>query len=192
MTKHELRKRIESIRDGISKDEKERLDAVIAAHLISWEAYRSSKVLFCFVSFRSEIDTRPIIEKSIKLDKIVSVPKINLANGEMRAFIIDDFESCLEPGEYGILEPVSSCRELDYGRLDLIITPGLAFTSRGERLGYGGGFYDRFIERHSQATICALAYDRLILNEIPVKEHDVPVDYLITESGVKAVLRGDQ
>jgi 5-formyltetrahydrofolate cyclo-ligase len=187
-----LRKRIQSIRDNIPKDEKERLDAAIAAHLISWEAYRSSKALFCFVSFRSEINTRPILEKSIQLDKTVSVPKINLASGEMRAFIIDDFESCLEPGEYGILEPVSSCRELDYSHLDLIITPGLAFTSRGERLGYGGGFYDRFIERHFQATICALVYDRLVLNEIPVKEHDVPVDYLITESGVKAVLRGDR
>jgi 5-formyltetrahydrofolate cyclo-ligase len=182
----------QEIRDSIPKTEKEKMDAAVAAHLLSWEIYRSSKVLLCFVSFRSEIDTLPIIEQSFKLGKEVSVPKVNLSTGEMHAYIIEDLDSSLKPGYYGILEPVSGCRELDYLRLELIITPGLAFTLQGERLGYGGGFYDRFMGLHTQAISCALTYNRLILSELPIKEHDLPVDYVITESGVKPALREGQ
>jgi 5-formyltetrahydrofolate cyclo-ligase len=183
---------VQKIRDSIPNTEKEQMDAAVAAHLFSWEIYRSSKVLFCFVSFRSEINTFPIIEQSFKLKKEVSVPKVNLSTGEMHAFLIEDLDFSLEPGYYGILEPVTACRELDYHRLELIITPGLAFTLQGERLGYGGGFYDRFMGRHSQTISCALTYNRLILSELPVKEHDLPVDYVITESGVKPALREGQ
>ena len=183
---------VQKIRDSIPKPKKEQMDAAVAAHLLSWEIYRSSKVFFCFVSFRSEINTLPIIEQSFKLGKEVSVPKVNLSTGEMHAYIIEDLDSSLEPGHYGILEPVAGCRELDYHRLELIITPGRAFTLRGERLGYGGGFYDRFMGRHTQAISCALTYNRLILGELPIKEHDLAVDYVITESGVKPALRVGQ
>ena len=166
------------------------MDASITEHIISWDIYRSSKALFCFVSFRSEVNTFPLIDKSLKLGKIVSVPRVNLSTNEMDACVIDDLSSSLEPGYFGILEPQKVCEILDYRSLELIITPGLAFTLHGERLGYGGGFYDRFIERHGQAVSCALAYDRFILEELPVKEHDLPVDYVITESGVIPALRG--
>ena len=107
----------------------------------------------------------------------------------MRAFVIEDTRSSLEPGAYGILQPVEGCPELDYRNLELIIAPGLAFTRRGERLGYGGGFYDRFMERHRHATVCALTYNCLMLDELPVKDHDLPVDHVITETGVFSVLR---
>jgi 5-formyltetrahydrofolate cyclo-ligase len=192
LNKQDLRMQLQETRDSIPKTEKEKMDAAVAAHLLSWEIYRSSKVLFCFVSFRSEINTFPIIEQSLKLGKEISVPKINLSTGEMHAYIIEDLNSSLEPGHYGILEPVTTCRELDYHRLELIITPGLAFTLHGERLGYGGGFYDRFMGCHKQAISCALTYNRLILSELPVKEHDLAVDYVITESGVKPALQEDQ
>jgi 5-formyltetrahydrofolate cyclo-ligase len=127
------------------------------------------------------------LKKSILLDKVVAVPRINLATGEMKAYIIDAIDSCLAPGEYGIREPVSACKELSYSDLELIIAPGLGFTLRGERLGYGGGFYDRFKHDHSHAGTCSLTYNRLILDYLPVKNHDLPVDYLITESGVISI-----
>jgi 5-formyltetrahydrofolate cyclo-ligase len=139
------------------------------------------------VSFRSEVNTYAILKKSIQFDKVVSAPRINLSSGEMRAYIIDAVDSCLAPGEYGIFEPVSSCKELSYSDLELIIAPGLCFTLRGDRLGYGGGFYDRFMQKHSHAVTCSLTYSRLILEYLPVKEHDLPVDYLITESGVISI-----
>ena len=189
MKKPDLRKRAESIRNGISVKEKERLDREILEHLQSWKTYRSSTHLFCYVSFRSEVDTIPIIETSLRMGKTVAVPRINMDTGEMKALVIENTGPSLEPGAYGILEPAEGCVELDYRKLDLIIAPGLAFTSRGERLGYGGGFYDRFMERHIHATACALSYDCLMLDQIPVKGHDIPVDYVITESGVHTSIR---
>ena len=108
----------------------------------------------------------------------------------MDACVIADLSSSLKPGYYGIMEPHKHCEVIDYRILDLIITPGLAFTLNGERLGYGGGFYDRFMELHGDAVSCALSYDQFIIEELPVKEHDLPVDYVITESGVNPALRG--
>jgi 5-formyltetrahydrofolate cyclo-ligase len=114
--------------------------------------------------------------------KVVAVPKVNLKTGTMQAFIITDLIKDLRPGEYGILEPVPSCKEADYLKMDLIISPGLAFTLKGERIGYGGGYYDRFLQKITGVPICALSYDRLVIGYLPVKNNDVPVDYLITES----------
>jgi 5-formyltetrahydrofolate cyclo-ligase len=189
VNKEKLRKRLMTQRDSIPRTEKELLDAAIASHLYSWEMFISSRVLFCFVSFKSEVDTFSLIETSLKLGKTVSVPRVNLNSNRMESCVINDLTSSLAPGYYGILEPVDSCVPVDYGAIDLIITPGLAFTPRGERLGYGGGFYDRFLENHVQASSCALTYDRFVLDELPVKDHDLPVDYVITESGVKSALQ---
>ena len=190
VSKEKLRKRLLTQRDRIPRSEKELLDAAIASHLYSWDLFVSSRVLFCFVSFGSEIDTIALIERSFNLGKTVSIPRVNLEHNRMDACVIRDLKSSLQPGYYGILEPVVSCKRVDYTTVDLIITPGLAFTPRGERLGYGGGFYDRFLEHHAHATSCALSYDRFVLEELPVKDHDLPVDYVITESGVKSALQG--
>jgi len=189
LSKQNLRIRLQKLRDHIPDKEKVRLDASIAAYIFSWEIFQSSKVIFCFVSFRSEVNTYPIIKKSLQLGKIVATPRVNLSSNNMEACIINDVSTSLKAGYYGIPEPVKSCKIVDYRSIDLIITPGLAFTVRGERLGYGGGFYDRFMERNHHVTSSALAYDRFVLEELPVKEHDLPVDYVITESGIKATMR---
>jgi 5-formyltetrahydrofolate cyclo-ligase len=187
---------MEKIRDSIEEREKELLDQAVKEHLLSWEQYRKATHIFCYVSFQSEINTFPIIEAALMQGKIVAVPRIDLNSGEMGAFVIRDTSASLETGAYDILEPVKSCEELDYRKLQLIIAPGLAFTRDGHRLGYGGGFYDRFMERqrgHSQRTVvCALTYNRLILDQLPVKDHDIAVDYVITESGVQYAERDNQ
>jgi 5-formyltetrahydrofolate cyclo-ligase len=187
--KQELRRELEALRDRIPCDEKRGLDRSIQEHLLQWEVYRAATSLFCYVSFRSEVETIPIIAESISQGKIVSVPKIDLDTCRMYAFIVENTDTSLKEGAYGIPEPVQGCREVDYSSLELIVAPGLAFTLSGERLGYGGGYYDRFMEIHNHPTICALTYDRMILDEIPVKDHDISVDYVITESGVKSVQR---
>jgi len=188
-----MRKRSQELRDSIPEDEKVTLDRSIENHLFSWELYRRARYIFCYVSFRSEVNTFGILQHSLKQNKIISVPRINQATGEMRAFIIHTIEGTLIPGEYGILEPVASCRELDYSKLDLIIAPGYAFTHKGDRLGYGGGYYDRFLKKYynkyNKIIVCALTYNLLIMEYIPVKENDIPVDYVIMESGVKFTAR---
>jgi 5-formyltetrahydrofolate cyclo-ligase len=185
-----LRREMQSLRDSIPRDEKQRLDEAIVENLFGWNIFKSAKHIFCYMSFRSEIDTLPVIHRSLMEKKVVSVPKIDLSTKQMRACIIEDTQKSLKPGSFGILEPIEGCSELSYENLQLIVAPGLAFTRRGERLGYGGGFYDRFIECHNHIPVCSLIYNRLILEELPVKDHDLPVDYLITESGVIYTRRG--
>jgi len=182
LDKKEARNRAQTIRDSIPLREKKVLDTAISKNLFTWDIYQKAQYIFCYVSFRSEINTFPIIKYMLQNNKVVTVPKINSKTGTMRAFILTDLAKNLSPGEYGILEPLSSCKEADYSKIDLIISPGLAFTPKGERLGYGGGYYDRFLQKNAGVPICALSYDRLVIGHLPVKNNDVPVDYLITES----------
>jgi len=188
--KKRIRKITQKIRDNIPPSQKRIHDKNIEKNLFNWSIFKKACYIFCYVSFNSEIDTFSIIENSINSGKTIAVPKVNLETGEMKAFVIDNIEQCLQPGAYGILEPKGFCLEVDYSKLDLIITPGLAFTLKGHRLGYGGGFYDRFLEKYNHPIICALVYDSLIHDDIPVKENDFPVDYLISESGVKITEEG--
>lgn len=182
MNKVELRSWAQEVRDSVKREEKKKLDELIKKNLYSWIFFEKLRYIFCYISFRNEPDTHDIIRKLIAEEKIVAVPKIDLEIKEMRAFLIKEMDRDLEPGHYGIWEPITSCPEADYSKIDLIIAPGLAFTLKGDRLGYGGGFYDRFIKKFNEPMVCSLVYERLILNYLPVKKDDMPVDYLITES----------
>ena len=188
--KNEIRKIAEKIRDAIPIKEKDEKDRIIQKHLFNWELYKKSNYLFCYVSFRSEVDTFEIIRRSITQGKVVAVPKIFPKRKIMKAFVIKSIDKSLRPGEYGILEPIDECPEADYSKLDLIIAPGLAFTEKGERLGYGGGYYDRFLSKYPEIPVCALTYEALITDSLPVKENDIAVDYLITEKGIKITKKG--
>ncbi|MFW6138512.1 MAG: 5-formyltetrahydrofolate cyclo-ligase [Spirochaetota bacterium] len=189
MQKKQLRKKTSRIRNSIPASEKKKLDANIEKNLLEWEVYKKAGCIFCFVSFRSEVNTRGIIRHSLQTGKQVCVPKIDLNSGEMKAVVITDTEKDLTPGAYGIKGPADYCKEADYASLDLIIAPGLCFSPDGYRLGYGGGFYDRFLRQNQNPVTCAPTYDRLIFNALPVDENDLPVDYLITESGIKSTRR---
>jgi 5-formyltetrahydrofolate cyclo-ligase len=180
---------LQDSRDRIPEEIRMRMDTLITEYVLSWDLFHSAETIFCFVSFRSEVNTLHLLERSLKLGKTVSVPRVNPHKNVMDACIIENVTSSLEPGYYGILEPVQGCDIITSKKLDMIIAPGLAFTLRGERLGYGGGFYDRFMGCNEGSIRCALSYDQFILTELPVKEHDIPVDYVITESGVKPAQR---
>jgi 5-formyltetrahydrofolate cyclo-ligase len=187
MNKEGLRRRMSAIRDGLTEEEKQTLDERIRRLFTEWDLYREASALFCYVSFRSEIDTAPLIDGALREGKVVAVPRVDGATRRMGAYVISSRERDLEPGHYGILEPVSSCRELSHGELDLILVPGLAFTRSGHRLGYGGGYYDRFLQHvEGKTPSCSLAYERLVLDRLPLKNYDIPVDYVITESGIIA------
>ncbi len=185
MTKKEIRAMAEGIRNSIGPEEKKMLDEMIINNLFSWPLYKNAVYIFCFMSFRSEINTSKILKTAIAEGKTVTLPKVDLRSELMKAYIVENLNKDLSSGEYGIMEPSDVCIEADYSKIDLIIAPGLGFTRSGSRLGYGGGYYDKFMGNYSDILVCALTYDRLILDFLPVKDHDIPVDYLITEKCVK-------
>ena len=191
MTKHDVRKHCERIRSAVPPEEKRILDRLIERNLLAWEIFQRAETVLCYVSFRSEISTERIMERAIEAGKHVAVPRIDNASSRMRFFFLNrSGRFDLENGAYGIPEPAQSCEEVDYRDIDIVIAPGLAFTMKGDRLGYGGGYYDRFLHANPDLLRCALTYDRLILDFLPVKNNDVPVDYLISETGVKTTEAG--
>jgi 5-formyltetrahydrofolate cyclo-ligase len=185
MTKQEARVESERMRSAIDPEQKASLDLSISNNLFDWELFSMSTTVLCYIPYKSEIDTRHIIGRAIKAGKTIGVPRIDPALSSMRFFIIPDLDRSLHRGAYGILEPNDTCSEILYDKVNLVIAPGLAFTPRGDRLGYGGGFYDRFLAAFPDIPCCALVYNRLVLDSLPIKETDIKVDYLITESGVR-------
>ncbi len=186
MDKRELRKNIVKLRDQLSLAEIRDKSFRIANNLYSLPEFRAAHQVMFFVSFGSEVDTRDMVEVSIKADKVALVPKAKPAKRELIPSEIRSWENDLEPGTYDILEPKEKfLRPRDPEGINLLIVPGVAFDKKGNRLGYGGGYYDRFFPQLMPGTpLVALAFELQIVPEVPVDEWDRPVDKIITEERI--------
>ena len=179
-SKKDVRKFILDKRDHCSAEDRLRWDEAIYNKFIKSEDYKKAKVIFIFVSFRSEVDTHKIINKAIEDGKTICVPKVVSKQDGMRVFRINGLGD-MEPGYYGILEPSEKCDEIPIKDIDLITIPGAAFDRKGGRIGYGGGFYDRFLTKiPGNVKKIALAYEIQVLNSVPMNENDIRIDGIIT------------
>lgn len=180
MDKKDIRKNTLLKRDNISESIKSEWDGIIFEKLISSSFYKNSKDIFVFVSFRSEVDTHKIIKNALMDGKNIYVPKVISKDEGMKAYKIKSLED-MEVGYYGILEPKSCCQEISPNFIDLVIIPGAAFDKNGGRIGYGGGYYDRFLPllRGSVKKI-AIAYKLQVIDSVPMEEKDIRVDEIIT------------
>ena len=149
--------------------------------LYSSGIFQRANSIFVYYSIGSEVTTHGIIDYALQCGKSVYLPKCK-KGGEMRAISISS-KSELKPGKYGIPDPQCG-QELTHVP-DLCITPGLAFDARGGRIGYGGGYYDRFIALWHPITV-ALAYSWQVLESVPMGTHDAPMNYIITPAGLIA------
>lgn len=179
-TKKEVRKYILDKRDSIPTSQRKIWDNKISEFLIKSNFYKRAKVIFTFVSFKSEVDTHRIINYAIDYGKIIGVPKIKSKQRGIEVFKIASLGD-LEKGYFGVMEPKDKCTPINPEAIDLILMPGLAFDKKGGRIGYGGGFYDRFLNNlKKKISKIALAYDFQLLDEVPVNSLDVRVDGIIT------------
>ena len=178
-TKAEIRKRILKERAVISPELRRMRSREMAGLLFSCAFYQAADEVFCYVSFRDEAETRFIIEESLCREKRVAVPKV-LAKRTLEFYYIESLEQ-LVPGKYGIPEP----EEEDSvpavpGQNSLIIMPGAAFDRRGNRIGYGGGFYDTYLQRYPFCRRTALCFPEQIVPSVPPDAHDIPAEIIIT------------
>lgn len=181
LSKKDIRKFISDKRDAVHIKQKGEWDDKIFNRLINSEFYRNADVIFAFVSFRSEVDTHRFISYAIEDKKTICVPKIRSKQRGMELFRIESL-SDLEPGFFGVLEPKDTCPEANIGDIDLVLMPGMAFDREGGRVGYGGGFYDKFlVEMGRKVHSIALAYDFQVLDEVPMDSRDIPIDGVITD-----------
>ncbi len=175
--KTSLRKKVAAARDGLSPQVRDVASREIEKRLFLLPEFRAARTVMFFASFRSEVDTLPMIRETLKAGKRVILPKVT--GKELALFEIGDLETDTVPGAWGIPEPIER-RPASVDDVDLMIVPGLAFDGKGNRLGYGAGFYDRILPGCRKATV-ALAFEVQIVSEVPVTALDIPVQKIVTE-----------
>ncbi|KGX85025.1 5-formyltetrahydrofolate cyclo-ligase [Pontibacillus marinus] len=183
-TKKDLRTKGKDILSNLVGTERESKVINIHKALLNTSSYQNAKVIGCTISQEHEIDTKPIIEQAWKDGKTIAVPKCNAKQKELTFRKLTSFEE-LETVYFGLKEPKEEETEVvTKERIDLMLVPGLMFDQRGYRIGYGGGFYDRYLEYFNQTTI-ALATEEQLMNQVPNDPFDIPVQHLITELGLR-------
>lgn len=179
-----LRKRVLLIRDSLEKEVKNAMDNEIYNKLINSELYLKSDNIFIYISFGKEIDTKNIINKALKDEKKVYIPKIYNEDKSMKAVRLKSINE-LKKNFIGILEPIDDSDYINKEKIDLIIVPGVVFDLQGNRIGYGGGYYDRYLEDiKAIRNKVVLAYDFQIVDFIDAENHDIKFDYIITNKKI--------
>lgn len=177
-----LRNKILEIRDSLNNNEKELIDNKIFNELINTDLYKRSINIFIYISFSNEINTRNIIEKAFKDKKNVFIPKVYKDDKLMKAIKLNSIDE-LKKNSMGILEPIDDSNYIEKENIDLIVVPGVVFDKECNRIGYGGGYYDRYLKDiKSKKNKIALAYDLQIVDKIESELHDIKVDYIITNT----------
>lgn len=179
--KAELRVTMRAMAAGLSEKYKARADAAIAAHLTAMPEYQAADVVFCYVGTGWEINTRPILEHALNARKTVCVPRCE-EEGIFTLRQITSLEQLAE-GAYGILEPDAGASVLSGDQVDFAVLPCLTCNHLGQRLGQGGGYYDRFLS-HYRGGAVLLCREKLIREEIPLEPLDMPVPWVLTENGL--------
>jgi 5-formyltetrahydrofolate cyclo-ligase len=183
-SKLEMRRLIRDYRDQMPREEVERGSSRAHRRLFSLPEFIESDSVMFYMSFRNELDTRRMIERSLQIGKKIFLPRIVVSTSDLDVYHIVNLDEDTAPGILGIIEPggdAEKCEDLD--AIDLCIVPGLAFDRRGHRIGWGRGFYDRFLPRLSDRTITfGMAYDFQVVDIIETHDMDVPLTGLVTES----------
>lgn len=176
--KKALRTALRRRRREMPEQERRPLDDAIFRNVMQSGWFRSADTLLLYVSCGGEADTVRILAEALRLGKCVAVPKCG-ENGVMQFYCIGSMDE-LAAGAYGILEPTGTQQPVITSQT-VCIVPGVAFTRRGERLGQGGGYYDRFLELHPMMQTVGICYSCMLQPELPCEAHDRRVDIVVTE-----------
>lgn len=174
--KKELRRHFSEIRKSAQSELK---DTIIGTKLLACEKIRSADTILLYASFRSEVDTWRIARNLLFKNMRIAYP-VCRENNTMTFHIVDELNQ-LNDAVYGICEPDISLPEPEITERTVCIVPALAFTENGGRLGYGGGYYDRFLAEYPEIYTIGLAYEDCIAESLPLAEHDIKIKSVITE-----------
>jgi 5-formyltetrahydrofolate cyclo-ligase len=179
-----IRKMIVQKREELGGLEKEEKNIAIAQRLFGMDEFKKSKTIFCFLSTSFEVQTERIILESLRLGKQVLVPLLDPGGENLKASRIPSMDIDFVIGEYGVRQPAPKFRNIvPFSNIDFVVVPGLAFDSFGNRIGYGGGFYDKFFKKITgNVSRVAVGYDFQLFNLVPHSDLDEPVHFLITET----------
>lgn len=180
VVKSELRRKHKKIRRTCPADIKKTLDSKITAKFLSLDEYKSATTLFAYVSSSIEVDTEKIIKTAFADGKKVAVPKCRDDFGHMDFYYINSYAQ-LKEGAFSILEPdPEACELVQSFQEGICLVPGLCFDNNGYRIGFGKGYYDRFLQIFAGTTV-GLCYSKCIEKELPTGAYDKSVNILITD-----------
>ena len=175
MDKKELRRTIRERKRAMTEEEIVSRSEKLGVLFSQSEAYKAAKTIYGYLPYNQEVRTVPMLEQALKDGKRVAVPKVY--GDEMKFLYLDDL-SQVEKGYAGIPEPIDDGPVAD-DETALVLMPGLAFDPAGHRIGYGGGFYDKFLAAEPNHPTLALCYEFQLLPELDTEEHDIPVDTVL-------------
>ena len=177
-SKKDIRKKVFARRAEHTDEQIWNMSQIIAEKVVNMPAFQDAERIYAYVDYNHEVSTRPIIEAAWKAGKKVAFPKV--VGKDMIFYQLDSFDQ-LEPGYFKIPEPARG--EIVDWENPLMIMPGVAFTAQRHRVGYGGGFYDRFLEVHKIPKV-ALAFEFQMMEEVPVEPTDILPDAVVTEKKI--------
>jgi 5-formyltetrahydrofolate cyclo-ligase len=168
----------------IAETDREHLSETISQHLFRTKWWKNASIIGVTVAKSFELNTEYIINKAWSEKKIVCVPKcFPKQDKRMVYYRIQNFNQ-LEEAHFGLLEPnPDETVPVNAKDIDLLLVPGVLFSKDGYRIGFGGGYFDRFLQKYQLLTV-ALAYSQQIVDELPFDQHDLPVQHIITEKGI--------
>ncbi len=179
--KNLIRKQMKQLRADMTRTERFEKSMQIFEKLITVPEFKRADRIYTYVSMDNEIDTIMLIDYSLSIEKRVFVPRVS--GKDMEFYEISDISE-LSPGYMGIYEPDINGKEPDYSRTGFMCMPGLAFDRSYNRIGYGGGFYDRYLSVENKLYKAALAYEAQLLESIPAQDVDVRPDMIVTEESI--------
>jgi 5-formyltetrahydrofolate cyclo-ligase len=142
---------------------------------------QSARTILFFAPLPDELDVWPLLEKFLAAGKICALPSFDPASENYFARRLENLDTDIVTGKFGVRELVSSCAEIPLAKFDLVLVPGVAFDLAGNRLGRGKGFYDRLLEKVSGVK-CGVGYDFQLVEKIPAEPHDAKVNFIVTPS----------
>ncbi len=186
--RNSLRKKMLAKRDRLSDVEREEKSSRITSSVMALSDMNRAHVILVYMHFRSEVQTSVIIRQMLARKQQVTIPYTHVRTSHLSAIEITDTETQVTSGYCGIPEPLpeqvehASC---DPKKIDVVIVPGSVFDRSGGRLGYGGGYYDRFLAQQApQAVKIGLAFELQLVDRVPVEPHDQFMDFIVTEKNL--------
>ena len=183
-TKKQIRTEILKRRSALSKDEVADKSRAIWRKIVSCEQFVQAEIILLYLDFNHEVETGLIWEKAQKMGKHVAAPRLI---GSQMVFARIQSEKDLIPGKWGISEPKKNCPVIrEHDSRTVVIMPGVAFDCSRNRIGYGGGYYDRYFAGYDSVYKIAAAYDLQIVEQVPAEPFDLKPDCIVTESHIYA------
>jgi 5,10-methenyltetrahydrofolate synthetase len=178
--KSRLRRSCKSIRKELGDEVRSKACQLICTHLAAWEAFQNAETILTYMPIRDEVDLCPLLaeypQKRWLLPRIIPGEE-----GRMTFHPYDPNNLIVHP--FGMAEPAPHLLQVSPAEIQLVLAPGLAFDHNGWRLGYGGGFFDRFLQDFEGMSV-GVVYRALLLESVPHGEYDIPMNWLVTEDGL--------